>query len=134
MKVSDQVSNESSVNVLRDLILNADDLRTEVLTVPEWGTDILIQAMSAEDRARFALSGTDDEGNRDETAYVQSSARVAVLVCHHPITREPIFTEADVAPLSKKSARALDEITKVAFRLSGLGDDEKKVVEDQFRQ
>lgn len=121
------------MSTLKDLILNADDLPGEVVHIDEWGVDVLIQAMDGESRARFAMSGTNADGERDETAYVQSSARVAVLVLRDPQTKEPIFTDADVPSLAKKSAKALDQVTKVAFRLSGFTEEEKKVVDEQFR-
>ena len=122
------------MSALKNLILDADDLPTKELEIPEWGVTVTVKAMDGETRGRFAMSATDEDGNRDEQAYIQSSARLAAMVLVDPETKELIFTAEDVPALARKSAAALDRISQVAFSISGLTEDERSTVEATFHQ
>lgn len=96
----------------KESILNANDLPTDVVEIPQWGGSVKVRGMTAGERDRFedmirtkglsALRGTlaamciiDDEGKR-------------------------LFTDIEINKLAGKSAEALDIVVEVASRLSGL--------------
>jgi hypothetical protein len=103
---------------LRDKILNAKDIKEEIIKVEEWDCDILIKAMTGKERAEFLKQSIDKQGNMD---FEKSTAQVLVACCFDPDTKEKIFTPLDVNEINKKSSAALDKISKKALELSGLG-------------
>src|SRR5579859_632078 len=92
-------------------ILAADDLRRETVSVPEWGGEVLVRALSEAERQ--ALLKDYDEEATDTRAKLCALAIVDE-------SGAPLFTAADVEALSKKSAAALDAIFEAAKRLAGL--------------
>lgn len=117
---------------LKDLILNADDLRSELMEIPEWGCTVMIRAMDGETRGRFAMSAQTAEGDRDDVAFVQSSARLVAMTVCDPETGTLIFTNDDVPMLSRKSAAILDRISKVAFAISGITEEDRQAADETF--
>lgn len=117
------------MSTLRDLILSVEDLPEEEVNVPEWNVKVLIIGMTAEQRASFALDGDEDDRER----FLTSGARMIVLTAHDPSTREPLFTMEDVPALLGKSGSAIERLTGPALRLSGMGREEEKEIEAEFR-
>lgn len=103
----------------RDQILAADDLKFEVVEVPEWGGSVRVAAMSGAQRDRFEMSIVVN-GKPDAT-----NAR-AKLVAASVVDESgvPVFTLEDIEALGRKSSAALNRIVDVARRLSGIGQDE----------
>lgn len=103
----------------RDAILAADDLPREEVDVPEWGGSVLVSAMTgaARDAWEQSLVGT---GSKPDLANVRARLVAACIVDDSGAL---IFTAADLEALGRKSARALDRLSKVAQRLNGLTDD-----------
>ncbi len=105
---------------LREQILEADDIREEVIEVPEWPdpetkepASILIRELSGKERARLI----DKDGN---ISFATGYAKMIIASCYDPETSKPIFTDADRAALEGKSSSALDRIIFASARLSGL--------------
>lgn len=96
----------------REMILAADDLKTEPVEVPEWGGSVFVRTMSAGERDRF------------EAAHLKSPerdfrARLAVAcVCDE--AGKPVFTAEDVPSLSSKSGAALTRIFEAASKLNRM--------------
>ena len=106
---------------LRDKILAATDIPNELITIPEWGVDILVKGMSAGERI-----------NLQKVSYDQATGQVmmekmypdiVVSCCHDPVSGDPIFTDADKDAILSKSSAAVEKIAEVGLRLSGLGKD-----------
>lgn len=104
---------------LRKRILEADDLGTEVVHVPEWDVDVEVGSMSGKMRARFmrSMSGTDTTSER---YFEQFFADIVIATACDPETHEPLFTPADRDPLNAKNGAALGKLAEVAMRLAGL--------------
>lgn len=104
----------------RDQILAADDLKREIVEVPEWGGSVYVAMMSGDARDAWEASIIDGQGNatlRDVRAKL-----VAATITDEAGVR--LFTAEDVAGLSKRSAVALDRVVNVARRLNRLGSQE----------
>ena len=105
---------------LRDQILSADDITSELVEVPAWGVTIEVRSMDGRSRTRLIKSAADAEGNVDvERLYPE----VVILCSHDPVTGERIFDENDREALLAKSAGALEIVAQAALRVSGMTPD-----------
>jgi hypothetical protein len=112
----------------RDAILRADNLKTEEVHVPEWsdpasGSDVvLVRELRGRERDEWEASLAVQRGRQMVPDVANMRAKLAARCIIDPDSREPLFTQQDVAALGELSAAALDRVFEVASRLSGLGD------------
>ena len=104
----------------RDQILNAQDIKTEEVDVPEWGGTVTVKAMDGLERDRFEMS------IRDGTENVRSKMAVMTIVDE---SGKPMFTAGDLDALGRKSGSALGRVFDVASRLAGFTKDEQEKLE-----
>ena len=113
----------------REAILNADDLKTADVEVPEWNGVVRVRALRGVDRDLFeqSLINTDDE---DEEGKVKTKVNMlgmrARLVALGAVDGEGVllFSEADAEKLGYKSAAALERVCDEVMRLSGMNKSE----------
>lgn len=105
---------------LHDLILGADDLKTA--TVKAWGLDLTIRTLTGTERDAFeesmvqvAKDGTTKQNMKNVRARL-----VALTVIDPNDGNLPVFTEADIPALGKKSALELDRVFAAAQKLNGF--------------
>ncbi|WP_186056812.1 hypothetical protein [Burkholderia gladioli] len=105
----------------KDAILSADDLKKQVVSVPEWGGDVIVRTMMASERDEFeqSLVTRDDTGKLVANTQGAGVRLVALTVVDEGGAL--LFTQADIEALSRKSSLALARITEVAETLSGIG-------------
>jgi hypothetical protein len=99
----------------KEAILAADDLPRELVNVPEWGGDVFVRTMTGTDRDAFEASLIGKEGRMDNVR----ARLVSLTLCDDKGDR--LFSDAEVAELGKKSAKALDRVFGVAQRINGIG-------------
>jgi hypothetical protein len=105
---------------IRDQILSAADLRSERVTIPEWGVEVEVRGLTGTQRARLMRSGFDASGTVDfERLYPE----LAIASTFDPDSGEAVFTEADRDALNGKSGSALERLAQAAMRVSGLSAD-----------
>lgn len=112
---------------LRDQILAADDLPTEVVETPEWGPSgvpsVVVRGLSGHDRDQYeqslVMTGADGR-TRAKPNLENMRAGFVALVIVDPETKERAFKPTDVKELGKKSAEVLDRIWNVGRRISGM--------------
>lgn len=104
---------------LKDVILSANDRKTEQVEVDEWGTTVGVRSLSGKERATIMKLTVDKKGNVD-TEKLYSILLTNSL--YDPETNEPIFSEEDADALLEKNASVLERLGQVAFRLSGFGE------------
>lgn len=109
------------MTLTRDQIIaqRQQPLRTEIVTVPEWGGDVIVREMSGRERDAFEAEFVDDKGNRRADAMFNIRAR---LVAASVVDDEgqTVFYPSDVEMLGELSAAALDRVFTVARQLSGF--------------
>ena len=106
-------------------ILQANDIKTEIVSVPEWGGDVCVKGMTGTERDNFEASIVQMRGSSQTVNMKNVRAKLASLaICDEEGKR--LFSDTDVMELSKKSAAALQRVFKVASRLSGIGDEDVK--------
>ncbi len=105
-----------------DEILNADDLSTEDVEVPEWGGTVKVRALSGTERDAYEISNMRERNGKMET----NLQNIRAKLCARTIIGEDgerTFTDQQMNALGQKSAAALQRVFEVAQRLSGLADD-----------
>jgi len=105
----------------KDQILEASDLQTFSVSVPEWGGDVQIRSMTGADRDEFesSLVKVDAAGNRSPDMSNHKAKLVAMTLVDESGNR--MFTHDDVARLATKSSAALNRVYEAAQKLNGIG-------------
>ncbi len=108
----------------KEAILSIDDLQTEDVEVPEWGGTVRVRCMTGTERDAFENSLVSVTGSKRTMNIENYRARLAVKTMIDE-NGDPLFTdEKDVIALGRKSAVALERVTSVAHRLSGMNTEE----------
>lgn len=102
----------------RDDILNANDIETETVPVPEWGGEVTVKGLSGVERDAWEIAISMENGKPTKNP---RNIR-AQLVVRSVVDAEgkKVFRPTDVEALGKKSGKALDRVYEVAARLSGI--------------
>jgi hypothetical protein len=117
----------------RDDILKAQDLKTEIVPVPEWGGDVIVRGMTGAERDKFEASIVQTKGKDRTLNMTNIRAKLAGLtVCDEQGKR--LFTEADIVQLAGKSAAVLQRIFMVAQKLSGIGEQDVKELAEGLQE
>lgn len=127
--MEDKESKIPTKKSLADEILNFDDERSEIVTVPEWGNlKVLCKNMTGADRALLgSMVEVDVKTNK---ARVNSTAADFVIAgCFNPDTGERLFTPFKREQLLQKNSAALERLSSIVQRLSGMSDDEARNIE-----
>lgn len=95
----------------KEQILAADDLPRETVTVAEWGGDVIVQGMSAEQVDSLLGSGKDNNENF-------AIALLAASLVDESGTA--LFTQDDIAELKKKNSIVLSRLAKICTKLNKL--------------
>lgn len=103
----------------RDQILEVADLKTETVSVPEWGGEVIVASMTGEARDVWEQSLVVAEGGKSRANLENIRARLVVATVVDE-NGNRLFTDKDVAILGRKSSAALERVCKVAQRLNGL--------------
>jgi len=107
----------------RQAILDAQDLLTEEVQVPEWGGAVLVRGLTGEERDALEAEIVELRGKKTQVNMQNFRAR---LVARSVVGEDGrrIFTDADIKALGKKSAAALQRVFEVSQRLSGLSEED----------
>lgn len=101
----------------KDDILNADDIKTKDVDVPEWGGTVRIRTMTGADRMRFQRLSAKQKGKSPDNLF--EALLIATVIDDNG---DPLFTPADIVKLSEKSNVAIQRVFEAAAKLNGLGD------------
>jgi len=103
----------------REAILAIQDIQTEEVYVPEWGTHVLVRGLTARQRDQFEDSLVRVRKGKRTVSMQDFRARLCAL-CIVDDGGKRLFGDSDVDALAGKSAAACSRIYDVAARLSGL--------------
>jgi hypothetical protein len=101
----------------KDDVLKSDDLKREIVKVPEWGGDILIKTISGTDKDKYEMSIIDAKGNMKPNI----RAKLLIASCINE-DGSLMFTERDIVHLGQKSAIALDRVFAAAQKLNAVNE------------
>lgn len=115
----------------KEAIFAADDIKTERVTVPEWGGDVMVRALTGLQRDAWEASMSVRHGKTMVPDMRNFRARLVVL-CVTDETGELVFHAGDVDALAGKSGAALDRLYSVAARLSGISEGDVEELTKDF--
>ncbi len=104
-------------------ILEAKDIESEVVQVPEWGGEVMVYGLKLAEKDEW-IDSVVSGGN----ANIRGATVKLCALCIRDEKGKRVFEDTDLTSLSNKSAKPLDRIFQVAQRLSGLDKDEVKDV------
>ena len=109
------------MTLTKDQILEANDLQSESVDVPEWQGVVLVRTMTGADRDAFESSmiTTLADGTRKPNMANMRAKLVALTVVDD--SGNLVFGVSDVDRLALKSASALERVFNAAQRINGLG-------------
>jgi hypothetical protein len=104
----------------KELIKNANDVKMELVEVPEWGGKMYIKSLSAIEREE--LRKEIGEGSDKEMDLVKVQMKMLSLtIVGEDKTR--LFNEDDMLWLKEKSAVVMDRLFLISQKMAGLGAD-----------
>lgn len=117
------------MTLTRDAILEANDLKTESVEVPEWGGSVMVRTMTGADRDAFedSMVTVGADGKRTPNMSNMRAKLVAMTAVDEAGNR--LFSAGDVEYLSRKSADALNRVFEAAQRINGMGAEAEQVAE-----
>ena len=107
----------------REQILQAEDLRSETVEIPEWKGSVIVRGLTGSGRGRFQNSIMSQNGNigsNKMTVDMKDAEMRLVAYCVVDENGKRLFTEKDIKELGEKSGAAINRISEVAMRLSGF--------------
>jgi hypothetical protein len=102
----------------RDSILNADDLKRELVNVPEWNGTVYVRVLTGAQRDCIDQMLYANRTGKDPIKNIRATYLAASL-CDD--TGALLFKPEDIAALGEKSAAALDRLFAVVQRLNKIG-------------
>jgi len=111
----------------RNAILEAKDLPTETVDVPEWGGQVIVRTLTGEERDQYEASMFEvvgDGANREVVPKMENLRATLAALSIVDEDSKRMFDVSEVHLLGNKSAAALDRVFDVAKRLSGLSEED----------
>lgn len=110
-------SKKPAAGSLRERILAAQDQKSELVEVPEWGVTVEVRSLSGKQRAHVLQTAVDRKGNTDlEKLY----PALLVETVFDPEDGERVFRAEDRDAINARNSGALERVAQVAMRLSGI--------------
>lgn len=107
----------------REGILATTALKTELVTVPEWGGTVLVSELTGKEKDAWEVSMLKRKGKRDfEPDLANARAKLLVRALRTPDGSQRLFADTDIDALGQLGAGPLSRLYEVAQRLSGLTD------------
>jgi hypothetical protein len=101
-------------------ILASDDRATVVVDVPEWGGQVTLKVMSAEQRDDYEQALFHNKDG-DRIANVRASL---VAACAIDDEGNPMFAPGDVSALGSKNATAVNRLFEAAQHINKMTDED----------
>lgn len=105
----------------REQILQAQDLKQEVVSVPEWGGDVIVRTLTGAERDQFEADMIQSNGKVAGENLYNLRARLSSL-CLVDESGRRLFSDDDVKLLGAKSAHALQRVFEQAMKLNALSE------------
>ena len=103
----------------KEQILKAEDIKKELVSVPEWGGDVYVRMLTGAQRDAYEASMINQRSKSREMNLVNLRARLCVL-CIVDADGKRLFDDTEIVKLGNKSASALDKVFTAAQKLNGI--------------
>lgn len=108
----------------RDAILSAQDLRRELVTVPEWGGDVYVRGFTAAEREEVEMRSmqmVDVATGQIKDARQMAGLKAWIVArCVVDSDNVRIFSDSDIEALQGKNAEVIGRLADKAGELSSL--------------
>jgi hypothetical protein len=128
-EVHDVQEKQKSRFLTKSLILQALDLPTKDIEVPEWGGVVRVRSLTGAERDEFETTMVTEKGESRIDKMLNIRARFCQLVMVGEDNVTPLFSKDEVDALSRKSAKVLNRIFDEARVLSGFTEKDVKELE-----
>lgn len=105
-------------------ILAKQDLPKEIVSVPEWGGEVYIRALSAGELDRYQTSMLQQRHGKSQDVNLENIRSKLVVLTAVDEDGNRLFDDRDAKALSEKSGAAINKLFTVAQRLSGISNQE----------
>lgn len=102
---------------LRDRILSANDIVSELVDVPEWGVTVEVRGMAAADRTSLMDRAANAQGSVNTSLLYPA---VVIACSFDPETGERLFGPEDEKAIGEKSGLAVERLVQAGLRASGM--------------
>ena len=109
-------------------IVAFNDLKSETIEVPEWGGSVTIRRMTGGERDAYEADIFESKGAQLQLKRENFRAKL-IARCLVDDNGERMFSDGEIAALSKKSAAALDRLFAACQRLNGMTGAEQEKIE-----
>lgn len=116
----------------RNQILDAKDLQTEDVPVPEWGGEVRIRMLTGEERDAFEASMVELKKDGSAKANRENVRARLLVLCIVNENGEQMFNRADIKLLGRKSAKALERVINRANELNGISEKDIEELAEGF--
>lgn len=116
----------------RNAILEADDLKTEDVPVPEWGGEVRVRMLTGEERDAYEASMVEMKKDGSAKANRENVRARLLILCIVNEQGEQMFNRADIKLLGRKSAKALERVINKVNELNGITDEELDTLAEGF--
>lgn len=106
---------------IREALLGATTTPSEVVALPEIGTEVIVRGMTGVERDAFEASCIEGRGKKRDVNTKNMRAKL-VASCCIDAKGTRVFTDGDAAALGEVRADLIDRIFSVAQRLSGMSE------------
>jgi hypothetical protein len=107
-------------------ILEANDVQSQDVEVPEWGGSVRLVSLDAKEASAFGSRMVKMDAKGNVEAFVMDNF-MAELLARAIVdeNNQPIFSQSDVEALGKKNGAVIKRLYTIAAELSGLGEGNK---------
>lgn len=116
----------------RNAILEAKDMKTEDVPVPEWGGEVRIRTLTGTERDEFEASMVEMKKDGSAKRNVENVRARLLVLCIVNEQGEQMFNRADIKLLGRKSASALDRVVEACNKLNGISDKDIEELAEGF--
>src|SRR5690606_42036691 len=106
----------------RDAILQAQDLPTERVEIPEWNGEVIVRGLTAAERDQFEQAIV-EAGGKDTRVNLRNIRAKLVALCVVDEEGKRLCKDDDAEVLGRQSGVAMKRISGVAEGLSGRAPD-----------
>lgn len=107
------------MNLDRNAILGAHDVRTQAVDIPEWGGTAFVRVLTGSERDTME---SEISANKGKVAPNFRARFTSLILCDAQGVR--LFSEKDAVALAAKSGLAMDRVIKAGMALNQLDEGE----------
>jgi len=115
----------------KEQIIKVPDLKSQVVSVPEWGGEVTLQELDGRKRDEFEAYLITDPGSKDSKINLQGARAKLLSLSIVDEKKQQMFLPEEI---SSKSGVVLNRLFEIAQKLSGLSDEEADKIKSDLKK